>query len=1502
MKWSVRLLMVTAAVRRSAAASEQELLEFKQDFLEFDLNKDNQIDAQEVRAQFKGNLDAKELHQFFIDVDKDLSGTISLQEYVDYAASLNSGGESTSNPYRKTAQWRAALACLAELRRRRAGSILSFNFALGALKSAGRWRQSLQLLAEVFWANLQATAVTFSSALCLLPWRRAASLLADGGSVAKDLAGDGFVRVAAMGGPWVQGVQSLERGGTGDPDAVINALLGSLTKAARWREGVTLAPKEVVGRNSLARAVAWPRSLGIVRTLEATCLQATTVSYNSALVNLRWTQGLMLLSKVEKNRGLRPSCVTYNTLVASATWRVALALASLARLRRASDAVTYNTAISGSEWRWALVVLDTLGSEVVALNAAASACEKASQWQQALALALGSADVVTWSAAEDMTVDHVREVLDGMVCRNSTSPITLPEQPPGSFNPVNFPCADLLHTDNASVHLFDVIFNYRKEIDFTVLEREYKRAIENEDLDLISAPFGLQKKVGKDVKLQMVILKALDGSYTIWKHFIFPQKCKAPLFMKLGFGVAKRAIWMQEPKLGRKIVQYCVETMGGRQFKCAELSSNAIVKSKTVSSFEDKTDEEVDAGFDFIFAHGPRSSSEIQQLRWMTKELRRKASPIHGWVQALVDRALRNLASDGALARKEFDWPIPLTTKYYHSWLLEIMEEIWDFDLSAFTMLGEAGAGKSLLGRSVLMAQVRHNKARFNLSGQPCIRSTPEIDFLRGEQGSVLMGDFLDDTSLHMLPTKLLKAFLDVGLYESMCWARWGATKWVQNEPRAVADNTYDDGVSEEPAYANTVSFETFFKLVKAGINTEAVPRVWEINAEYLTEEGKRLYGLHKGGTKEITDDFVEEVKKEDEEEDAKRSRIREQFFGERPAAVPSVTQQMQDKQKRALEKSAVSVTKEKFEMEQEGVFKKAKTWSLNMQSSGSVIDLDSSPQKVVSPSPVAPDHAQPKEATRAASSLLRSQESIEMDQAAEEMDEAWLHPAGCGASNETYSEVCLCNSLRSLGCPISYDKNGPFTAADGCEMLAPLGATLKLVSTNSKLQPGKFIVLDTTRSHFFAVINANGKVQKVDDGMHAYISADVFAEFMKSPMYHVVKLTFMCAGASSLCPAFHIPGGALSKPVYSTHMKSCSCGHKALSKAHDIEAVVYSMSGPSDAIVRTMRCTAWGCRKTYGPNFVNVDGCKLNTANPQDIQKVLFVNVKRGFSLEYLQYHTQLEFRAFVSFRAIQDVYENVYGTVDDTDFTRFRKAHADAIMYWAALQELSSLGINQPIEIGNELSEISLAAYDKHLRSKVFPPRNKASVTELVGDGHAKVHVKCSEVAPHQGKPRKNGRGKPYGHGWFMIVDSLLKILPMYKKVNCFVLDRNCAFMPQALEVKEFKQVKYWTIDCFHATGHKKTCKCNPLHVPRLAKRLKHVNTSAAEQVFAWFRNYARVLNESSPLRHAFKVLYYCKMHNQAIRNKKATYINQHGQQKRKRVAKPYQCSSVYKKPSAK
>ena len=82
-------------------------------------------------------------------------------------------------------------------------------------------------------------------------------------------------------------------------------------------------------------------------------------------------------------------------------------------------------------------------------------------------------------------------------------------------------------------------------------------------------------------------------------------------------------------------------------------------------------------------------------------------------------------------------------------------------------------------------------------------------------------GRFLDDTTLTALNIKTVKAFLDVGVCESMCWARWGATKWVQNEPRAVADNTYDPNV-EMPAWF--VSFEKFFLLVRLAF-TDMLPR-----------------------------------------------------------------------------------------------------------------------------------------------------------------------------------------------------------------------------------------------------------------------------------------------------------------------------------------------------------------------------------------------------------------------------------------------------------------------------------------------------------------------------------------------------------------------------------------------------------------------------------------------------------------------------------------------------
>ena len=73
--------------------------------------------------------------------------------------------------------------------------------------------------------------------------------------------------------------------------------------------------------------------------------------------------------------------------------------------------------------------------------------------------------------------------------------------------------------------------------------------------------------------------------------------------------------------------------------------------------------------------------------------------------------------------------------------------------------------------------------------------------------------------------------------------------------------------------------------------------------------------------------------------------------------------------------------------------------------------------------------------------------------------------------------------------------------------------------------------------------------------------------------------------------------------------------------------------------------------------------------------------------------------------------------------------------------------------------------------------------------------------------------------------------------------------------------------------------------------------MNMSAAEQVFSWFRNYAKLLNEARALRHTFKVLYFMKEHNAAVQAKKAVYLNKLSSVSKK-ISKPYACVKTVNK----
>lgn len=155
-----------------------------------------------------------------------------------------------------------------------------------------------------------------------------------------------------------------------------------------------------------------------------------------------------------------------------------------------------------------------------------------------------------------MTYEDFKAQCVGLVCRQLNTATVTPDQLQGHFNALNFPVQDLTSQDRLLVHVFDVIMDHRAPIDFNQLTHLYKRCCSEKDLSLLPPPFGLDGPVPMEGMAQFVVITHDDGSYTIFKHFSFPQKINAVVFKNLVYGTAKKASFMStDQKLGRKIIQ-----------------------------------------------------------------------------------------------------------------------------------------------------------------------------------------------------------------------------------------------------------------------------------------------------------------------------------------------------------------------------------------------------------------------------------------------------------------------------------------------------------------------------------------------------------------------------------------------------------------------------------------------------------------------------------------------------------------------------------------------------------------------------------------------------------------------------------------------------------------------------------------------------------------------------------------------------------------------------------
>ncbi|OLQ14906.1 hypothetical protein AK812_SmicGene901 [Symbiodinium microadriaticum] len=174
---------------------------------------------------------------------------------------------------------------------------------------------------------------------------------------------------------------------------------------------------------------------------------------------------------------------------------------------------------------------------------------------------------------QDLTFEQMKIAVTPLVCRALPQPVSL-QLPLGIYNPLILPITLLQIHDNPLVNMFDVIGNHSRDIDFAQLEKAFVDANSISNFSQLPEPFGFKGELPKGTKMQIFIYPRRDGGHHIIKHFVCTLKCKPKIFNSGVYGQAYVYNWRStDAKVGKKIIQYTLENLGGRQYKIFDLVS-----------------------------------------------------------------------------------------------------------------------------------------------------------------------------------------------------------------------------------------------------------------------------------------------------------------------------------------------------------------------------------------------------------------------------------------------------------------------------------------------------------------------------------------------------------------------------------------------------------------------------------------------------------------------------------------------------------------------------------------------------------------------------------------------------------------------------------------------------------------------------------------------------------------------------------------------------------------
>ena len=380
---------------------------------------------------------------------------------------------------------------------------------------------------------------------------------------------------------------------------------------------------------------------------------------------------------------------------------------------------------------------------------------------------------------ENMTLKDAIEATSDFFIRQLPQHIKIGPTPLGSVTPMTLPIREVDPGVKQMKHFSDIIYDHEGPVNHDQLHPIMRDKAWHELLE----PFKLKKKLQVDYTMQLFVLPQQNGKSCIVKHMhITNEKIKASTIHEYVYGTAYEIIWgSHDNRQARKGLQWMLEQMGGVQYRFFALTP--MVK-KTAKAVVEKSEEELDKGFEFTRIHGERDRGDLTQLAWIQKAISQD-TPIKGWKDSLVQRCLDSLATDSTTAKliTRYD----LTVADFEEPIQEILQVIVpSLRDHALWILGEPGKGKTPLGRVVAMMFSRYH------GGPGAYRSASDFDYFRGCPFTKKTPAIYDDGDIGPEPIKKQKAFSDVADQETLTRERWTAAKFHQNQLRIVIDNSYD--------------------------------------------------------------------------------------------------------------------------------------------------------------------------------------------------------------------------------------------------------------------------------------------------------------------------------------------------------------------------------------------------------------------------------------------------------------------------------------------------------------------------------------------------------------------------------------------------------------------------------------------------------------------------------------------------------------------------------------